>query len=164
MPATLVQISTSPGGMPKLARNFGRVTRDGVDGDWQLNRKYHGGCDRAICLFSVEQYEWLRREHAIDLKPGDIGENFTTEGIDLDSIQAGDRLRVGETIIEITKVRAPCKSLNQWDPTLLKVIIGRSGWMAKVINPGTVRPGDAIELVGTESARQSVANSEWPVD
>jgi MOSC domain-containing protein YiiM len=147
MPATLIQVSTSSGGMPKLARAEARVTRDGVDGDWQTNRKYHGGCDRAVCLFSIELYDWLREEFSIDLAPGSVGENFTTAGIDLQSLQTGDRLQVGETIIQITKVRVPCRSLNQWDPRLLEVINGHSGWMARVIQPGTVRADDPIALL-----------------
>ncbi len=61
MAAVLIQLSVSGGGMPKLAVPEARVTRDGVADDWQLNRKYHGGCDRAVCIFSDELYDWLRR-------------------------------------------------------------------------------------------------------
>src|SRR3982750_4360303 len=75
--ATLAQLNISPGGMPKLPIDSANVTRDGVDGDWQKNRKYHGGADRAICIFSEENYAWLKREHGIDLENGSIGENFT---------------------------------------------------------------------------------------
>ena len=153
MPARLVQLSTSKGGMPKLALPEARVTRDGVGDDWQLNRKYHGGCDRAVCIFSTENYDWLAANHNIKLTPGCVGENFTTTGIDLQSLKPGDRLRVGECLIEITKVRVPCRSLNQWDPRLLKVIAGYSGWLARVIEPAIVRPGDAIELIQSEPGR-----------
>ena len=139
--------------MPKLPVSEARVTRDGVDGDWQQNRKYHGGCDRAVCLFSTELYDWLRTEHEINLQPGYVGENFTTTGLDLQSIGVGDRLRVGDCVIEITKVRVPCKSLNQWYPRLLATIAGHSGWMARVIEPAVVRPGDRIELLQTEPGR-----------
>jgi MOSC domain-containing protein YiiM len=132
--------------MPKLPVSEAQVTRDGVGDDWQLNRKYHGGCDRAVCLFSTELYDWLRNQHGIDLKPGYVGENFTTTGIDLQAIKPGDRLRVGACLIEITKVRVPCRSLNQWHPDLLKVIDGHSGWLARVIEPAVVRPGDSIEI------------------
>jgi MOSC domain-containing protein YiiM len=152
MPATLVQLSVSSGGMPKLPVTEARVTRDGVGHDWQLNRKYHGGCDRAVCIYSVELYAWLAGEHGIDLVPGSVGENFTTQGLDLQSIQIGDRLRVGACLIEITKVRVPCRSLNQWDSKLLKVIVGHSGWLARVIEPAVVRPGDAIVCIKQEAA------------
>jgi MOSC domain-containing protein YiiM len=112
MSAVLVQVNISNGGMPKLPVGQVHVSRDGVAGDWQKNRKYHGGPDRAICLFSQELYDWLRDEHGIDLKNGSVGENFTTRGIDMQSIGPGDRLHVGECLIEITMVRTPCRNLD----------------------------------------------------
>jgi len=144
MSATLTQLSVSRGGMPKRAVPEALVSLDGVAGDWQKNRKYHGGRDRAVCVFSEELYDWLRTQ-GIDLKPGSVGENFTTRGIDLLALKPGDRLRVGPCLIEITDVRVPCRNLNQWDPRLLDTIQGHSGWMAKVVEEGTVKPGDTIE-------------------
>jgi len=147
MQANLVQINVSNGGMPKTALAEGaRVTKDGVEGDWQNDRRYHGGPDRAICIFSEELYAWLR-EQGIDLANGSVGENFTTRGIDLDSLAAGDCLRVGDCLVEITNVRIPCRNLNQWDPLLLKTIQGRSGWVAKVVEEGFVRAGDDIQVM-----------------
>lgn len=143
--AVLVQVNVSSGGMPKLPVPSARVTRCGVEGDRQRTLKYHSGPDRAICIYSQELYAWLV-EQGINVSPGQIGENFTTRGLDLQKLSTGDRLRVGETcIIEITKVRAPCSQLKKWDADLPELIVGRSGWMAKVIEEGTVRPGDRIE-------------------
>jgi MOSC domain-containing protein YiiM len=155
MPGTLIQVSTSKGGMPKLALPEARVTRDGVGDDWQLNRKYHGGCERAVCLFSVELYDWLRSEHQINLKPGFIGENFTTQGIDLLAVGPGDQLKVGDCIIEITEVRVPCASLDKWHPNLKTIIQGHSGWMARVNQPAIVRPGDAVEVLSRTNSSAS---------
>ena len=50
MMATLTQLNVSEGGMPKLAVASARVTRHGVEGDYQRNKKYHGGPNRAVCL------------------------------------------------------------------------------------------------------------------
>jgi len=146
MTGTLLQLNVSPGGMPKLPVLFARVTADGVDGDKQRNRKYHGGPDRAVCLFSTELYDRLR-SLGIGLQHGAVGENFTTTGIDLQRLGKGDRLKVGdECVIEITNVRVPCASLRKWDADLPELIVGYSGWVAKVVVDGTVRPGDPIEL------------------
>jgi MOSC domain-containing protein YiiM len=152
MTGELVQVNTSGGGMPKLPVLLGRVTLDGVEGDWQRNRKYHGGALKAICLFSEELYRWLG-EQGISLSFGSVGENFTTRGIDLQKLSSGDRLRIGgECEIEITTVRVPCGNLKKWDVDLPELIVGRSGWYAKVVRPGVVKAGDAIEVV---HARQS---------
>lgn len=152
MKGILLQLNTSPGGIPKLPVFFAHVTRDGVAGDWQRNRKYHGGHDRAVCLYSEELYAQLRAD-GIDLVPGAVGENFTTRGVNLQHLAKGDRLRVGlDCIIEITDVRVPCRTLVKWDPDLPRLIQGRSGWLAKVVTEGTVRPGDLIELLPRRSA------------
>jgi MOSC domain-containing protein YiiM len=145
---TLVQVNVSPGGMPKLAVSGDvRVSVDGVAGDWQKNRKYHGGRGRAVCLFSVELYEELRAE-GIDLEAGSVGENFTTAGVDLKALTPGSRLRVGGCLIEVTDVRVPCRNLNKWDPRLLKSIKGRSGWVCRVAEEGVVKAGDGVQVVG----------------
>jgi MOSC domain-containing protein YiiM len=94
----------------------------------------------------LELYEELRAE-GVDLKAGDVGENFTTAGVELKGMGEGTRLRVGECLIEITDVRTPCRSLDQWDKRLLKLMNGRSGWVCKVIEEGVVRPGDGVEVV-----------------
>ena len=146
MSAVLAQLNVSPGGMPKRAVKSARVSAHGVEGDKQRNLKYHGGPDRAVCIFSEELYDWLR-ERGIDLASGSVGENFTTRGIDLDALKPGDQLRVGECLIELTDVRVPCRNLNQWHPDLLKTIKGHSGWVARVIEEAVVEPGDAIEVV-----------------
>jgi MOSC domain-containing protein YiiM len=147
MKGTLVQLNVSGGGMPKLPILVARVTAEGVAGDWQKNRKYHGGPNRAVCLFSVELYDRLR-SLGIDLQPGAVGENFTTTGIDLQKLARGDRLRVGQCVIELTDVRVPCRNLKQWDADLPELIVGYSGWVAKVVTDGIVRPGDVVEAAG----------------
>jgi MOSC domain-containing protein YiiM len=139
----LAQLNTSGGGMPKLPIREAMVSVDGVKGDWQKNRKYHGGPNRAICIYSEEFYEWLR-EQGVNVTNGNIGENFTTQELDLLKLKKGDRLKVGQCIIEITDVRVPCYQLKKWDVDLPELIVGRSGWVAKVVKEGMVKEGDEI--------------------
>lgn len=145
----LIQISVSQGGMPKLPVAEAFVGRDGVAGDKQRNLKYHGGPDRAVCLYSRELYEWLA-EQGIRLDAGSVGENLTTAGLDLQLLQPGDRLKVGLCTIQITDVRVPCGQLAKWHPKLKTIITGHSGWVARVIEEGTLRPGDRIEMLPRE--------------
>src|SRR5436305_937804 len=94
MPPVLAQVNVSPGGMPKRPIPSARVTRSGLEGDRQRNLKFHGGPDRAVCLYSEELYAWLR-DQGVHVSNGDVGENFTTRGLDLQRLSRGDRLRVG---------------------------------------------------------------------
>lgn len=155
MAGVLAQLNVSPGGMPKRPVLFARVTADGVEGDRQRNLKYHGGPDRAVCLYSEELYDELR-DAGIDMAAGSVGENFTTRGIDLRQLAKGDRLRVGgDCVIELTDVRVPCRQLKMWDPDLPELIVGRSGWVARVVAGGVVKPGDPIEIVAEDVMRDA---------
>lgn len=150
MPGILVQVSTSKGGMPKLpVSGPAKVTVDGVDGDWQKNRKYHGGLDRAICLFSEELYDALKQKGVDGLVAGAVGENFTTRGVDLQALKKGDRLAVGDCVIQIVDVRVPCKSLKKWDAELPGLIVGQSGWVCRVVKEGVVKEGDEVSTLNS---------------
>ena len=144
MKGVLAQLNVSDGGMPKRAIPEAKVTSEGVAGDWQKNRTSHGGPNRAVCIYSEELYAWLR-EKGVEGSNGDIGENFTVRGIDLGKLAKGARLRVGaECVIEITDVRVPCRQLKKWDGRLPELIVGRSGWVGKVVKEGVVRAGDEV--------------------
>jgi len=145
MRGILAQLNISGGGMPKKPIEEAMVSTDGVQGDWQKNRKYHGGPNRAICLYSEELYQSLR-DAGVNVNNGDVGENFTTRGINLQHLKKGDRLKVGECIIELTDIRVPCHQLRKWDADLPELIVGRSGWVAKVVKEGMVKQGDAISM------------------
>ena len=96
--------------------------------------------------------------------PGALGENVTTRGIDLLGLSRGTRLRLGpDALIEITGLRSPCKLINGLAPGLMDAMLGRaadgsvirkSGVMAVVIEDGTVRSGDAIELESVPLAHE----------
>ena len=146
MTAMLAQLNVSRGGIPKRPVDGARVTRFGVEGDEQRNLKYHGGPNRAVCIYSEELYVELRDE-GIDVTNGAFGENFTTRGVDLNALEKGDRLRVGDCLVEITDVRVPCNTLKKLSAKLPKAIVGRSGWVAKVVEEAEVKPGDAIEVI-----------------
>lgn len=143
----------SSGGVPKRAIEGGsaRVTTAGLDGDWQTDRKHHGGPDRAVCLFSSELIDALAREgHPIE--PGALGENLTISGLDWASVlRAHTRLRVGESlVIEITRPAPPCKTIahcfvgSEFKRVSEKVHAGWSRMYARVLREGVVRVGDAV--------------------
>lgn len=140
------QVSLSDGGVPKSAVASAQVTRDGLVGDRQRNRKYHGGPDRAVCLFSLE----VRAEgHSIG--PGSSGENLTLAGLDWSLMQPGDRLQIGEQVrLEMTSYTTPCRYNAQWfkdgdyERIAQETHPGWSRLYARVLHEGTVRPGDRV--------------------
>ena len=84
------QISVSDGGVPKRPVLEAVITKAGVEGDRQQNLKFHGGPDRAVCLYSLELIERLQDEgHSIDA--GSSGENLTISGLEWEKLKPGDR-------------------------------------------------------------------------
>ena len=146
------QVSVSDGGVPKRPVFEAKVTRDGLEGDRQRNLKFHGGPDRAVCLFSLELIERLQDEgHSIDA--GLSGENLTLAGLAWAAVQPGVRLTIGPDIeLEVTDYTSPCAQNGQWfrDDEFLRISQKMNpGWSrvyAKVLREGVVRPGDVVEL------------------
>ena len=91
-----------------------------------------------------------------DVSPGELGENITTEGVDLLRLPRGAVLRLGtEAVVEVTGLRNPCRQIDRHEPGLLKQVVGvgtdgrtirRAGVMGVVLVGGEVRPGDAIAI------------------
>ena len=107
----IYQISVSGGGVPKVGVEAAEVTINGIVGDRQRNRRFHGGPRRADCLFSWEHIQALQGEgHPI--YPGSIGENLTLAGLDWSQLVPGVCLRLGESVVlEITSYTVPCKNI-----------------------------------------------------
>jgi MOSC domain-containing protein YiiM len=155
---SVVQVNVSRGGIPKQPIPSGELTVDGITGDsWRY--RFHGGPRQAVLLITIEGIEELAAL-GFPLYPGALGENLTTRGLDRRALRFGQRLRVGEATIELTKMRQPCATLNVYGPGVQAAMYdarvvkgdpesplwGLSGFYASVVQPGTVRPGDPIVL------------------
>lgn len=151
--ARIFQINVSDGGVPKLPVPRAGVSSSGVTGDRQNNLEFHGGPDRAVCLFSLERIMALQAEgHPVF--PGSTGENLTVSGLDWDVIVPGTRLRVGDTVIlEITSYTTPCKTIGPSFADGSSIRISHKahpGWArlyARVIEPGQVAIGDEVSRI-----------------
>jgi len=85
---------------------------------------------------------------AMDLRPGVIRENITTEGINVNGLTLGQRLRVGgEVTLEVSAVCTPCDQLEKVRPGLRRELYGRRGMLCRVVEGGVLRPGDSIERI-----------------
>jgi MOSC domain-containing protein YiiM len=153
----IAQINVSPGGVPKLPVALGEVTTAGLEGDRQRNLKFHGGPDRALCLWSLEVIELLQRE-GHPLAPGSVGENLTLAELDWASLAPGGQLYLGDQVqLEITDYAAPCRTIMRWfsDRRFSRISQkhhpGSSRLYARVLRGGMVRTGDrAVVRVAAE--------------
>ncbi len=157
--ASILQINVSPGGIPKRPIPSGVVTSLGIVGDGHNNPQVHGGPRQAILIITSEGIDELKQQ-GFALYHGALGENLTTRGLDRRSLRIGQRYRIGEVLLEITKVRSPCQTLNPY-PGIQKAIYDEdvkdgnhtsprwclSGAYASVLRAGTIRPGDSIQLL-----------------
>jgi MOSC domain-containing protein YiiM len=81
------------------------------------------------------------------LTPGIVRENVTTEGLDVNSLRLGQKLRIGEVELEVSLVCDPCEQIEALRPGLEAAMRGKRGMLCKVTHGGTLKVGDEIELM-----------------
>lgn len=130
----------------------GRVAVRGVNlaGDDQADRSVHGGPDKAVYAYAIEEIREWEAEVGRELGPGAFGENLTTEGIDVSGALIGERWRVGTTVLEVAQPRLPCFKLGirMGDPTFLKRFAqgSRPGAYLRIVEEGELGAGDRIAV------------------
>ena len=159
-PGVIVQINVSPGGLPKRAIAAGMITPLGLAGDAHAHPQIHGGPRQAVLLMASETIDELKAR-GYPVFYGALGENLTTRGLDRRQLRVGHQLRAGAAVLEITKVRGPCATLDIYGPAIKQEIYdarvkagdptsprwGMSGFYARVIRPGPVQPEDAVAIL-----------------
>jgi MOSC domain-containing protein YiiM len=117
----------------------------GIQGD------AHGGTSghRQVSLLSEESVSRMRAK-GISVGPGDFAENITVEGCSLTEAHVGRRIRVGETILEVTQVGKECHDRCAIYVQVGDCVMPREGIFARVVVGGTVAPGDEVELLPPE--------------
>ena len=110
---------------------------------------------RQLHLIPAERLDLLRAQ-GFDVAPGALGENVTTEGIDLFALPRGTRLHLGASAVaEVTGLRNPCYQLDDLQKGLMKAtlerdpdgaLLLRAGIMAVVVEGGDLAPGDAVRV------------------
>lgn len=160
MEGLILQVSVSPGGLPKRAISEGFITPLGIEGDVHAHPAIHGGPEKAVLLIASETVDEfvLRGYH---LFYGALGENLTTRGLPVRNLRIGSRLRAGGALLEVTRPRGPCTQLDIYGEMLRNEIYddlvqrrdptsprwGMSGFYLSVVEPGPVKAGDIIAVV-----------------
>ena len=140
----------------------GRVGVHGVnlDGDDQADRRVHGGPDRALYAYAVEDLQWWAAEVGRAVPPGSMGENLTTERVDVTEAVVGERWQVGSTLLEVASPHVPCFKLGiamedgRFPPRFAHA--GRPGAYLRIVREGDIGAGDVIEITERPKHRVTV--------
>ena len=137
------------------------VTETGLQDDAIVNAKYHGGRDQAVYAYSAEDYDWWAAQTDRDYYPGLFGENLTIRGL-AGNLSIGDRLLIGEVLLEATSARIPCATFaarmgdSGFGMAFRKA--ERPGVYFRVLNPGQVAAGDAVTLIESGDSKVTVVD------
>lgn len=125
-----------------------RVEGVNLAGDDQADRRVHGGADKAVYAYAIEDYAHWRAAEGLATHPGLFGENLTVRGLDLRAAVIGERWRVGSVLLEVAQPRLPCFKLGirLGDARFPKrfLAVERLGAYLRIIEPGELRAGDVI--------------------
>lgn len=136
--------------------------KEDVANDNVVDRKYHGGIDKACYIYSMDHYPfWKEKYPDSDLQFGAFGENITMENLDESNVFIGEQYQLGEAIVEISQPRQPCFKLGiRFDNPLVVKDFFQSefpGVYLRIIKEGNVSTGDKMVLISQPDNRISVA-------
>ncbi|MEY2363116.1 MOSC domain-containing protein [Lysinibacillus capsici] len=136
------------------------LSSQSFEGDDVADKKHHGGPDRAVCLYPAEHYIQWEQELGKTLPVAAFGENLTVTNMLEADVCIGDIYKIGDAVIQVTQGRIPCSTIDRYTEanTLLKRLIetGYTGFLARVLEEGTICADSTIELVEKHPARISV--------
>lgn len=143
-----------------------RITRMGLEGDTQTDRKHHGGEHMAVHLYAADHYPYWRKEIPEVTRlsaPGAFGENLYARGLVENDVFIGDRFRLGTSLLELSMGRQPCSTLErhfQRKDMVRRIIANhRCGWYYRVLEEGVAEAGDLLGLVERPQDKWSVEDS-----
>ncbi|MCZ8517760.1 MOSC domain-containing protein [Paenibacillus filicis] len=134
-----------------------------LEGDGQGDLKYHGGPDKAVCIYCAEHYPFWEERLARELGYGAFGENFTVTGLLETDVHIGDVFEIGTALVQVTQPRQPCYKLahKHGVPELASDVerTGYTGYYFRVLREGTVEAGQSLLARDRDPAGISVAEA-----
>jgi MOSC domain-containing protein YiiM len=135
-----VCVSASKGTVKQNVGSGRLIEEYGIEGD------AHGGfAHRQVSLIASEDIETMRAKLP-DLEPGSFAENITTEGFDLSALALGDRISVGDCLLEVSQIGKECHTKCQVFYKTGECIMPQKGIFCRVIKGGAVQSGDTIAI------------------
>ncbi len=139
------------------------VTREGIVGDAQADRVNHGGVDKAIYVYAVENYRFWENALGKTLGYGQFGENLTASGMGDEVVHIGDIFRMGAVEVQVTQPRVPCFKLGMRmedaDFVARFHFSGRVGFYLRVLKEGALKAGDPIELLHADPGKLNIRDA-----
>jgi len=130
-----------------------------IAGDSICDTEHHGGADQAVYAYSSDDYTWWSEQLGEDLEPGTFGDNLTIDGLPTD-LNVGDRLLIGDVLLEATAPRIPCNTLAaQMQDHAFGIAFRRAerpGIYFRVLNEGEVAAGDGVTFVENPAPKVTI--------
>ncbi|MEE2754187.1 MAG: MOSC domain-containing protein [Candidatus Latescibacterota bacterium] len=127
------------------------LTKTGFRGDVQVDRKNHGGPDKAVCVYCADHFPVWEEQTGSVFDPGIFGENLTVSGLTENTVGIGDVFLVGEALVQVSQPRQPCHKLSKklGDLSFANRLIesGFTGFYFRILEAGFVGAGDEIAVV-----------------
>jgi len=135
--------------------------KEDVENDHVLDRRYHGGIDKACYLYSADHYPfWKSRFPGQEWKWGMFGENLTISGLNESEIHIGDRFQIGEAVVQVSQPRQPCFKLGVRfaDQSVVDDFWNSPfpGVYVRVLQAGNVQKGDELYLIDRNTESLSI--------
>ncbi|WP_071459828.1 MOSC domain-containing protein [Bacillus massilinigeriensis] len=136
------------------------VLKHGILDDGVANEKFHGGFDRAVCLYSYDHYsKWEQESGKFFMLPA-FGENMTVSGMLEENVYIGDIYKAGSSILQISQGRIPCNTISKYNgvKNLLDRVVatGYTGYFFRVLKEGVIAQEDQLELLEREQEDVSI--------
>ncbi len=168
--STIGQANTPTGILKLPASGKVAVNSLGLNGDFQADRRVHGGLDKAVYQYPFENYQALTEalpHLKLKFSQPCLGENFSSTGMTDDAVFIGDTYQIGSAKLQVSQPRMPCWKVNHHIGNAhmmsLLIALNRTGWYYRVVEEGAVEAGDKFELIERVQDEYSVERvwSKW---
>ncbi|MDQ0270369.1 MOSC domain-containing protein [Cytobacillus purgationiresistens] len=139
------------------------LTKEAFSDDGVANPVFHGGPDRAVCLYPYEHYHMWKKEFNQEFQPPSFGENICMTGMLEKDVYIGDIFSLGETTIQVTQGRIPCSTIsmhNDVNPLLSRIVeTCYTGYFFRVLEEGKITKDSSIKLIERTQVKMSVLDA-----
>ncbi len=138
------------------------LTMTGFEGDIVVDKKHHGGNDKAVCCYNADRFPYWKNTLGFSMTFSAFGENLTLKGTAAleENVFIGDRYQLGESIVEVSEPRGPCHMIgiryNYKKFAIHCQETGYTGFYLRTIKEGMVSPKDTLQHIFSHQDKISV--------